>query len=53
MPEFLDLEPQVLADGVVWVGGAHISEIVCAIVLGVVGDQLGWNDVEVVDDTWE
>jgi hypothetical protein len=53
LPEFLDLEPEVLTDGVVWAGGFYVSEIVGALVLSVVLDQTGRNDVEVVHDVGE
>jgi hypothetical protein len=48
LPEVLDLYPEVLADGIVGAGGLDISEVECALVLGVVLDQTRRDDVEVV-----
>jgi len=53
LPEFFDLGPQIFANCIVWVGCAHISEIVCAVVVCVVGNQLGRYDVEIVDNAGE
>jgi hypothetical protein len=53
LPKFVDLVPKVLADGVVRVGGTDIPEVERALAVGVVLDQAGRDDVEVVHDVRE
>lgn len=53
MPELIDLVPEVIADGIVRVGCAHISEIEGALVLSVVLDKTRRNDIEIVNNIGE
>jgi hypothetical protein len=48
LPKFVDLVPQVLADSVVGVGGTDVPEVEGALAVGVVLDQTGRDDIEVV-----
>ena len=53
LPEFLDLQPEVLADGIIGAGCADIPEVVGALAVRVVLDQARRDDVEVVHDIRE
>lgn len=53
LPKFVDLVPEVPADRVVRVGGTDVPEVECALAVGVVLDQTGRDDVEVVHDVGE
>ena len=48
MPQLIDLVPEVVANGIVGVGCAHISEIEGALVLSVVLNETRRNDIEIV-----